>query len=62
MTTPGKDRLYHFFIYLVAGAAMGGFLDVTVFRMETPIYGFITGAIIAVLFQTFIWVRQRKQE
>ncbi|MCS6805999.1 MAG: hypothetical protein RMM98_12795 [Acidobacteriota bacterium] len=61
MATSGRDRPFHFLIYLIAGAAMGGFLDMTAFRMETPIYGFISGALIAVLFQLVIWARSRKK-
>lgn len=60
MSMPSRDRPFHFLIYLIAGAAMGGFLDMTAFRMETPVYGFISGALIALLFQLVIWVRKGK--
>ena len=50
-----RDRWYHFPIYLIAGGAMGGFLDVTAFHMPTPVYGILTGCVIAVLFQVVIW-------
>ena len=49
------DRWYHFFIYLLAGGFMGGLLDVTAFHMSTPVYGIVTGCVIAILFQIVIW-------
>jgi hypothetical protein len=39
---------------------MGGFLDVAVFRMKTPIYGIATGIVIAILYQTAIWYWPRR--
>jgi hypothetical protein len=50
-----QDRGIHFLIYLVAGAAMGGFLDVAVFEQPTPVYGMIGGAVIAVFYQLALW-------
>jgi hypothetical protein len=62
MTDPARrDRPIYFLVYLAAGAAMGGFLDVAVFRLPTPIYGMLTGAAIAVLFQIGIWIQHRRR-
>ena len=43
------DRWYHFFIYLLAGAFMGGFLDVTAFHMSTPVYGIVSMSVARVV-------------
>lgn len=51
-----SSKVAHFFIYLVAGAAMGGFLDVVVFDLPTPLYGILGGAVIAILYQIAIAV------
>jgi hypothetical protein len=56
-----KEPWQFFFLYLVAGAAMGGFLDVAVFREPTPLYGMIGGAIIAMFYQLALWVWQRRR-
>ncbi len=53
------QRATHFFIYLAAGAAMGGFLDVAAFGQETPAYGMIFGAGVAVAYQAVYWFRDR---
>ena len=55
-----STRITHFFLYLIAGAAMGGFLDVTAFGESTPVYGMVFGAIVAVLYQAVFWIRERK--
>ena len=54
-------RITHFFLYLAAGAAMGGLLDVTVFGESTPVYGMIFGSVVAILYQAVFWFRERKQ-
>ena len=56
-----KDRKVHFFVYLVAGAAMGGFLDVIAFGEPTPFGGMIMGAVVATLYQAAIWTMGRRQ-
>ena len=59
MTT--RRRIAHFFLYLAAGAAMGGFLDVAAFGESTPVYGLIFGGIVAVLYQAVFWIRERER-
>jgi len=59
--TSQKDRPIYFLIYLVAGATMGGFLDVAVFGQPTPVYGMIGGAVIAVFYQMVIWHWERRR-
>jgi hypothetical protein len=56
-----QDPWPFFLLYLVAGAAMGGFLDVAVFDEPTPLYGMIGGAAIAVLYQGAIWTSHRRR-
>jgi hypothetical protein len=54
-----KEPKAFFLLYLVAGAVMGGFLDVVVFEQPTPLYGMIGGAIIATLYQGAVWISQK---
>jgi hypothetical protein len=49
-----KDRGIHLVIYVIAGAAMGGFLDVTAFDQPTPGTGIVLGAVIGVLYCAFV--------
>jgi len=57
-----RDPWQFFFLYLVAGAAMGGFLDVAVFGERTPLYGMIGGAAIATFYQIAVWLGQRPRK
>jgi len=57
-----QEPPWHFLLYLVAGAAMGGFLDVAVFREPTPLYGMIGGAIIATFYRMALWIWQHRRE
>ncbi len=56
-----RQQITHVLLYLAAGAAMGGFLDVAVFGESTPVYGMAFGAVVAVLYQGVYWLRERKR-
>ena len=55
-----KDRPIHLVIYMIAGAAMGGLLDVTAFDQPSPGTGIALGAVIAVLYFAVIWFTGRR--
>ena len=59
MSQPKRDSPYHLLIYLIAGAAMGGFLDVSAFGERTPLWGMIFGALVALLYWIVIVSRSR---
>jgi len=56
-----KDRPIHLLAYIMAGAAMGGVLDVAVFGLPTPLYGMAAGALIAVMYYGALLYRQRRR-
>ena len=57
-----RDPTIFFWVYLVAGAVMGGFLDVAVFRLPTPVYGMMIGVGVAVLYQLAVWLWQSRRK
>jgi len=58
---PRRDRPYHLPIYVIAGAAMGGFLDTAAFGERTPLWGMLFGALVALLYWFIVCSRTFKR-